>query len=58
MLLFLMSFMSAVLTIIIIASVMELVAILSEKAQIGMWVWLVIMFTLAFYYSFYQMGMG
>jgi hypothetical protein len=23
-----------------------------------MWVWLVIMFTLAFYYSFYQMGMG
>jgi hypothetical protein len=23
-----------------------------------MWVWLVIMFTFAFYYSFYQMGMG
>jgi hypothetical protein len=54
----LMSFVSAVLMIIIIISVMELLTILSEKAQIGMWVWLVIMFTLAFYYSFYQMGMG
>jgi hypothetical protein len=56
--LLLMSFVSAVLMIIIIVSVMELVTISSEKAQIGMWVGLVIMFTFAFYYSFCQMGMG
>ena len=37
---------------------MELVTILSKKAQIGMWAGLVIMFIFAFYYSFYQMGMG
>ena len=58
MILLLMSFVCAVLMIIIIVSVMELVTILSEKAQIGMWVGLVIMFTFAFYYSFYQMGMS
>lgn len=54
----LMSFICGVLTIIIIASVKELVVTLSKKDKIGMWVWLVIMFTFAFYYSFYQMGMG
>ncbi len=54
----LMSFVSAILMIIIIVSVMELVTILSKKAQIGMWVGLVIMFIFAFYYSFYQMGMS